>query len=74
MCIRDREGDALEGQLLKAELVLDGDGIESAHIQWYRRKGKGPWQLVANVSETTYSAWERRFRTFSDGRPDCFYK
>ena len=48
------EGDALEGQLLKADLMLDGDAIESVHIHWYRRKGNGHWQLVANTSETTY--------------------
>ena len=41
MCIRD-------------SLILDGDAIESVHIHWYRRKGNGHWQLVANASETTY--------------------
>ena len=47
-------GEAKEGQLIKAELMLQGGGFDEVHIHWYRRSDQGNWQLVDNVSESTY--------------------
>ncbi|QNI84585.1 putative conserved secreted protein [Synechococcus sp. PROS-7-1] len=47
-------GEAKEGQLIKAELMLQGGGFEEVHIHWYRRNNQGNWQLVDNVTESTY--------------------
>jgi len=47
-------GEARQGQLLKAELMLDGGSIEEVHIHWYRLQSDGSWQLIDDVSESTY--------------------
>lgn len=47
-------GEAREGQLVRAELMLQGDEIEDIQIHWYQRKNQGNWQLVDNVSESSY--------------------
>lgn len=47
-------GEAKEGQLIKAKLMLQGGGFEEVHIHWYRRNNQGNWQLVDNVTESTY--------------------
>ena len=47
-------GEAKEGQLIKAELMLQGGGFDEVHIHWYRRNNQGNWQLVDNVTESTY--------------------
>jgi len=48
-------GEARQGQLLKAELMLNGGSISAVHIHWYRRQGNGAWILVQDVSESTYT-------------------
>ena len=47
-------GEAREGQLVRAELMLQGDQIEDIQIHWYQRKKQGNWQLVNSVSESSY--------------------
>ena len=47
-------GEAREGQLVRAELVLHDDGVEDIAIHWYRRSNQANWQLVDNFSESTY--------------------
>ena len=47
-------GQAREGRLIKAELMLQGGGFEEVHIHWYRRNNQGNWQLVKTASESSY--------------------
>lgn len=47
-------GKAREGQLIKAELMLQGGGFDEVHIHWYRRNNQGNWQLVNTVRESSY--------------------
>lgn len=47
-------GQAAQGQLLRAELRLDGTGVQKVQIHWYRRLSDGSWQLVDAVNTSTY--------------------
>ena len=52
-------GEAREGQLLRAELMLEGGGVEEVHIHWYRRTNRGDWQLVESDNKKTYTVQSR---------------
>jgi hypothetical protein len=47
-------GKARQGELLRAELMLQGETVQEVHIHWYRRQVDGSWMLVDDISESTY--------------------
>lgn len=47
-------GEARQGALIRAQLMLQGDNVQEVHIHWYRRQGDGSWILVDDISESTY--------------------
>ena len=47
-------GEAREGALLKAKLMLQGAGVDELEVHWYRRGEQGNWILIESASGNTY--------------------
>jgi len=47
-------GQAREGALLKAQLMLQGSAVDELDVHWYRRGEQGNWILIESASGNTY--------------------
>ena len=47
-------GEAREGELLQAELTLQGADVDELDVHWYRRSAQGNWKLVESGSGHSY--------------------
>ena len=47
-------GEAREGALLKAKLMLQGAGVDELEVHWYRRGDQGNWILMPSASGNSY--------------------
>jgi len=47
-------GEAREGEVLKTDVMLEGDSVEELDVHWYRRSSEGNWNLVETGSGNRY--------------------
>ena len=47
-------GQAREGALLKAQLMLQGAAVDELDVHWYRRADQGNWILIESASGNTH--------------------
>ena len=47
-------GEAREGALLQAKLMLQGAAVDELEVHWYRRGDRGNWILMPSASGNSY--------------------